>query len=93
MLTDYSPGCAYREIAQFGGFVSGVPALHDALEALRPFVLTIAPEPFGLDQAATQGRRRLLILAGKIVLANRATDVLQNGERLAPDAKPRPDGE
>jgi hypothetical protein len=25
----------------------------------------------------------LLILAGKVVLANRATDVLQNGERLA----------
>ena len=40
-------------------------------------------EPFGLDQATAQGGRGLLILAGKVVLANRATDVLQNGERLA----------
>jgi hypothetical protein len=41
-------------------------------------------EPFGLDQATAQGGRGLLMLAGKVVLANRATDVLQNGERLAP---------
>ena len=77
-----APGRAHAKIAELGGFVSGVPALHDALEALRPFVLTIAPEPFGLDQAAAQGSRGLLILAGKVVLANRATDVVQNGERL-----------
>src|SRR6516162_796887 len=60
-----APGRAHAKIAELGGFVSGVPALHDALEALRPFVLTIAPEPFGLDQAAAQGSRGLLILAGK----------------------------
>src|SRR6516225_3187122 len=78
-----APGRAHAKIAELGGFIGGVPALHDALEALRPFVLTIAPEPFGLDQAAAQGGRGLLILAGKVVLANRATDVLQNNERLA----------
>jgi len=49
-------------------------------------------EPFCLDQAAAQGRWGLLILAGKVVLANRATDVLQNGEWLAPYAMRRPDG-
>jgi hypothetical protein len=32
--------------------VGGVPALHDAVEALRQFVLAIALEPFRLDQAA-----------------------------------------
>jgi hypothetical protein len=36
-----------------------------------------------LDQAAAEACGGLLILAGKIVLADRATDVLQNGERLA----------
>jgi hypothetical protein len=70
---------------------------------LREYIVRIRPvssrfigaehEPFGLDQATAQGRRGLLILAGKVVLANRATDVLQNGERLAPDARHRPDGE
>ena len=30
-------------------------------KSLRPFVLAIALEPFRLDQAATQGRRGLLI--------------------------------
>jgi hypothetical protein len=32
-------------------------------------------EPFGLDQAAAQRRRGLLILAGEIVLADGAADV------------------
>jgi len=36
-------------------------------KSLRPFVLAIALEPFRLDQAATQGRRGLLILASEIV--------------------------
>ena len=78
-----TPSRADAKIAELGRLVGDVPALHDAVEAVRPFVFTIALEPFCLDQAATQGRWRLLILAGKVVLANRATDVLQNQERLA----------
>jgi len=31
------PRRTHREIAELGGFVGGVPALHDAIEALRPY--------------------------------------------------------
>ena len=47
-----SPRCAHREIAELGHLVGGVPALHDAVEALRQFVLAITFEPVGLDQPA-----------------------------------------
>jgi len=65
-----APRPANAEIAELGGLVGGVPALHDALEAIRLFVLTIALEPFGLDQAVAQWGGGLLILVGKVVLAN-----------------------
>ena len=52
LLATHSPGCADREIAELGGFVGGVPALHDAVETLWQFVLAVAFEPFGLDQSA-----------------------------------------
>jgi hypothetical protein len=42
-----------RRLATSTGGVGGVPALHDALEALRPVVLAVPLEPLGLDQAAT----------------------------------------
>ena len=61
-----APRPANAEIAELGGLVGGVPALHDALEAIRLFVLTIALEPFGLDQAVAQWGGGLLILAGEI---------------------------
>ena len=37
------------EVAEFGRLVGSVPALHDALEAFRPVLLAVTPEPFGLD--------------------------------------------
>src|SRR5438132_10719189 len=52
VLVLHSPGCAHREIAELGGFVGGVPALHDAVEPFRQFVLAVAFEPFGFDQPA-----------------------------------------
>jgi len=42
-----------RGLATSIGGVGGAPALHDALEALRPVVLAVPLEPLGLDQAAT----------------------------------------
>jgi hypothetical protein len=56
--------------------------LHDALEALRLFILAIALEPFGFHHAAAQRRRRLLILSGEVVFADGPADVLQDIERL-----------
>ena len=52
-------------------------------KSLRPFVLAIALEPFRLDQAATQGRRGLLILASEIVFPDRPADAVESVERLA----------
>jgi hypothetical protein len=65
VLAAYSPSRAHREIAELGGLVGGVSALHNVVEALRQIVLVIALEPFRLDQATAQRRWRLLILAGK----------------------------
>src|SRR5438105_8415546 len=45
VLVLHSPGCAHREIAELGRLVGGVPALHDAVEALREFVIAVAFEP------------------------------------------------
>ena len=53
VLAFHAPGRAHREIAELGRLVGGVPALHDAVEALRPVLLAVALEPFRLDQAAT----------------------------------------
>ena len=50
--------------------------MHDALEALRPRALTVALEPFRLDQAAAQRGGGLLILTGEVVLADRPADML-----------------
>src|SRR5271170_4807260 len=81
---------AHREIAELRGLVGDVPALDDAVEALRQFVLAIALEPFLLDQATAQRRRRLLILAGKVVLTDRPPNVLQGFERFASGSKASP---
>jgi len=77
------PGRADAEVAQLGRLVGGIPALKDAVEALRPFVRAVALEPFRLDQATAQGGRRLLILSGKVVFADCPPDVFQGFERLA----------
>src|SRR5438128_3168922 len=79
----HAPSCAHREIAELGRLVGGVPALHDAVEPLRPFVLAIALEPFGLDHPAAQRGRGLLILSGEVVFADRAPDAAEGVERLA----------
>jgi hypothetical protein len=40
VLASHSPSRAHGEIAELGRLVGGVPALHDAVEALRSFVLS-----------------------------------------------------
>src|SRR5437762_4693108 len=82
MLAAHTPSRAHREIAELGRLIGGVPALHDALEALRPLVLAIALEPFGFHQAAAQRSRRLLILSGEVVWTDGPPDVLEGFERL-----------
>src|ERR1700730_5332246 len=69
--------------AELGRLVGGVPALHDALEALQPLVLAVALEPCFLDPPAAHRRRGWLRLTSKIVLADGAADVREGGERLA----------
>src|SRR5271168_2467625 len=81
---------AHREIAELRGLVGGVPALDDAVEALRQVVLAIALEPFLLDQATAQRRRRLLILAGKVVFADRPPNAVEGFEWLALGCKASP---
>src|SRR5882762_7776306 len=83
VLAPHTPGRTDAEVAELGRLVGGVPALHDVLEALRPLVLAVALEPCFLDQPAAQGCRGLLILTSEIVLADRPSDVLESGERLA----------
>src|SRR5262249_11919280 len=78
-----TPGRAYREIAELGGLVGGIPALHDAVETLRLIAVAIAFEPFGLDQTAAQRGRGLLALAGDIVFADRPPDAVEHLQRLA----------
>src|SRR6516162_6685669 len=77
------PSRAHAEITELGRLVGGVPALHDAVESLRPFVLAIALEPFRLDQAAPQRGGGLLILAREIVFSDRPPDAVEGVERLA----------
>src|SRR5204863_9159374 len=78
-----TPGRTDAEVAQLGRLVGGIPALHDALKALRPLVLAVTLEPCFFDHPAAQGCGGLLILAGEIVFADRPADVLAGGERLA----------
>jgi len=70
------------KIAELGRLAGRVPALHDALE-LRHLAGCVMPEPAGLDEAAAQWRRHLLVLARKIVFADRSADLLEHRERLA----------
>ena len=79
----HAPGRAHREIAELGRLVGGVPALHDAVETLRPIFLAVTLEPFRLDQSAAQRGRRLLILAGEVVFADRAANAVEGFERFA----------
>ena len=60
-----------------------VPPLHDAVEFLRPLVGRVIPEPRRLDHAAALGCRGLLVLAGEIIFAERAADLLEHRRRLA----------
>ena len=77
------PARAHAEIAQLARLVGSVPALHDAVELPRPLVRRVIPEPHRLDEPTALRCRRLLVLAGEIVLADRAADLLEHGERLA----------
>jgi hypothetical protein len=61
-----------------GRLVGGVPALHDALELGRQFVLPIAGEPGPFDDPAAERRRRLLVLPREIIFADGAADLRQH---------------
>jgi hypothetical protein len=65
------------------------PSLDDPIEARRAFFGAIAPEPSFLDHSAAGRRRRLLILAGEIVLAHVDADSFQRFERFALRVKRR----
>jgi len=69
--------------AELGGLVGGVPALHDAVELVGPLVCRVTLEPSRLDHAAALRRRHLLVLAGEIVFADRAAELLEHCGRLA----------
>src|SRR5277367_1065957 len=83
VLARDAPARAHAEIAELARLVGGVPALQDALEGGGQLVRQVAPEPGRLDEAAAQRGGRLLVLAGKIVFADRAADMLEDGTRLA----------
>jgi hypothetical protein len=77
-----------------GGLVGGVPALHDTVEEVGPLVRRVAAQPRRLDHAAALWCGGLLVLAGKIVIADRPADLLEHFGRLAlgmqsPAARPR----
>ena len=78
-----APGRADGIVGELGRLVGGVPALDDPVELVRTVVRPIAAEPGLLDHAAASRRRRLLVLAGEIVLADRRADLLERLERLA----------
>ena len=75
--------------AELARLVGGVPALHDAVELVRPLVGRVASEPRRLDHAAALRRRGLLVLAGEIIFADPrdkpgdAADLLEHFRRLA----------
>jgi hypothetical protein len=78
-----APAGADAEIREFARLVGGVPALHDALEGGRQLVRPVAPEPVRLDHAAAERRRRLLVLAGEVIFADRAPDPREYRQTLA----------
>ena len=83
VLAGNAPGGADAEIAELGRFAGGVPALHDALERLGQFARRVMFEPRPLNEAAAQWRRGLLVLAGEIIFADRAADLLEHRRGLA----------
>src|SRR6266446_2367379 len=72
-----TPGCAHRKIAELGRLIGCIPALHGALEGLRPLLLAVTLEPFGLDLAAAQWGWGLLIMAGEVVFADGPPDAVK----------------
>jgi hypothetical protein len=74
---------AHAEIAELARFVGGVPALHNAVEFLRPLVRHVVLEPRRLDHAAALWCRGLLVLAGEIVFADvrRICSIISGGSR------------
>ena len=73
---------AHAEIAELGSLVGGVPALHDAIKLLRPFVWRVTPEPSRPDEPAALRRRYLLVLAGEIILTDPRGKPVAPGGRL-----------
>ena len=78
-----APGGADAVIGEVGRLVGGVPALEDALEARGEGFGRVGAEPFGLDHAAAERGRGLLVLAGEMVGAERAAELLEDGQGLA----------
>jgi hypothetical protein len=53
------------------------------VETVRPCICRVIPEPHYLDELAALRCRGLAVLAGEIVFADRAADLLEHGQRLA----------
>src|ERR1700736_1938967 len=83
VLAGNPPARAHAEIAELGRLVGGVPALHDAVEEGGPLARRVSPEPRRFDHAAALRCRHLLVLAGEIIFADRAADLLDHFGRLA----------
>ena len=77
-----APARAHAEIAELGGLVGGVPALHDAVEFPRPLVRRVMAKPHKLDHAAALRHRGLLVLTGEMVFADGPTDTGEGVKRL-----------
>jgi hypothetical protein len=80
-----SPAGAHAEIAELGSLIGGVPAPHDAIKLLRPFVWRVTREPCRPDEPAALRRGHLLVLAGEIMLADPRGKPIAPGGRYPPD--------
>ena len=74
-------------MAELGSLIGGVPALHDAITLLRPFVWDVTPEPSRPDEPAALRRGHLLVLVGEIILADPRRKPVASGGKPGGDAK------
>src|ERR1700756_4308512 len=83
MLFLHAPGRADAVVAQFRGFVCGVPALKDHFKLLRRVRCCICLKPLRFYQSAAQWRWRLEVLRGKIVFAQGFAKMIEYLEWLS----------
>jgi hypothetical protein len=82
-LVPPTPSRADAEVAQFGALVGRVPALEYHVEAGRLISGNIRAKPMSFHHAATEWRRSLLVLLGKVEFSHSALDVFENLQGFA----------